>query len=326
MVLELWPAGDTSFTLFEDDGVTRSALPPTSAFAATTISVSAPAAFLNASSPDSAGNVTIAVAAAVGEFDGQLQTRGWRMHVRCPNPPLLVLLEIGGGSSSVLPQMQSESQLDWSTAGWFHNPYLQPGAGGLLTVKLPSLNTFTAFAVTLSSGPSFAHIGTETCDTPTHHQVENQKFSFSNATGQIYVEPLSSPPLCLTVGQDDDPNSHTPALEVQPCAAELAHAQLFAVVPESNQITLQADTTQCIDQDVSDSRVIQYSCHDPSSPGNQAWSINPDGASQHIVSIENGLCMCVFPPGSAGGWQRHQELVRRERQAHVVTSTAANQL
>lgn len=192
--------------------------------------------------------------------------------------------------------MQSDAQLERSAAGWFQNPYLQAGVGGLLTVKLPSLPAAEAFTVTLSNGPAFPRIGTEACDTPLHHQVENQKFSFSNATGQILVEPLAAPPLCLTVGQDDDPESHTHAIEVQPCAPALAAAQTFVAVPASGQLALASDPSQCLDQDASDMRVIEYGCHDPATPGNQAWAVNPDGTSQHIVSVENGLCMAVFPP------------------------------
>jgi hypothetical protein len=59
---------------------------------------------------------------------------------------------------------------------------------------------------------------------------------------------------------------------------------------------LAADASQCLDQDVSVNRVIVYGCHDPSTPGNQAWQVNPDGASQHVVSAQNGLCMAVLPP------------------------------
>ena len=299
MFLELWPAGESEYSLYEDDGVTRAALAPSGpAFARTAIHVSAPASYLNGSA--SAGNVTVSVAPAAGAFAGQLTARGWWLDVRCLDAPLLVLLAVGGGAAAPLAQAQSEAELEYLASGWFHDASLQRG---LLMVKLPSVPAAAGFEVTLSNGPSWPHIGTEACDTPAHRQVENQKIAFNETTGRLTVVPPpasaagdAAAALCLTVGADKDPESHTPALEVQPCAAALDDQQRFAVVAASKQLALRSDPTTCLDQDVSDSRVIAYGCHDPGSPGNQAWLINPDGSSQHIVSGENGLCMCVLPP------------------------------
>ena len=289
MYLELWPAGNTSFELYEDDGLTRAALPPTSAFGRTAINVTAPPAYLNSSA--AAGNVTITVGAVAGTYTGQLAARGWWLNVRCRAAPLLVVLTNGSGAI-VLPQMQSEAQLEYSVSGWFHDPLQQRG---LLMVKTPSMTAAVGFSVTLSSGPSYPHIGTETCDTPDHHQVENQKFVYNASTGKIaVVEGGSVSTTCITVGADKDPDSRTPALELQTCSSALNAAQQFVVVPASNQLALKADASTCLDQDVTDHRIITYSCHDASSPGNQAWSLNPDDASQHIVSRQNGLCMCVL--------------------------------
>lgn len=285
MYLELWPAGSTSFTLYEDDGITRDALPPTSAFAKTRISVDAPATYLNGSS---AANVTIAVAGAVGTYKGQLAARGWWLNVRTRHAPLDVVLAVGGGAPAVLPEMQSETELEYSPAGWFHDTSLQ---NGLLMVKVPSVAAAQGFVVTLSNGPSYPHIGVETCDTPAHHQVENQKFQFNAATGKIAVLPDLT--TCLTVGKDKDPDSHTPAVEVQACAPALDAQQQFALVAASGQFALKVDASQCLDNDASVNRLITYSCHDPSSPGNQAWSV--DAATSHIVNKDSGDCMYVIP-------------------------------
>ena len=305
LFLELWPTGNSSFVLYEDDGVTRGALPPTNAFATTRISVAAPANYLNGSASGGGGssNVTIRVDAAQGGYAGQLASRGWWLDVRCRSAPLLVLLapdDAGGAPPAALPQAQSAAQLEAMAAGWFFNAELQRG---LLQVKLANASTAVGFTVTLSNGPSFPHIGTEACDTPAHHQVENQKFVFDAGAGTLTVVPpagaaaaaAGADAQCVTVGADKDPDSHTPAIEVQPCAPALADRQRFVHVAASNQLALAADATTCLDQDVSDSRVIAYSCHDPATPGNQAWSINPDAASQHVVSLDNGLCMCVLP-------------------------------
>ena len=283
--LELWPSGASAFDLYEDDGVTRAALPPTSAFGKTAIRVSAPPGYLNNSA--AAGNVTITVDAVRGTFNGQLAARGWRLNVRSLSAPLVVVLASGSGAPAAVPEMQSEAELEASDLGWYHDASLQRG---LLMVKLSAMPSAAGFTVTLSNGPAYPHIGTETCDTPAHHQVENQKFAWDATTGRLTV--VGEPAGCLTVGADKDPDSHTPAIEVQPCAAGADPAQAFVYVAASRQFALKSDAGTCVDQDVSDHRVITYACHDPGSPGNQAWII--DAATQHVVSADNGLCMCVL--------------------------------
>ena len=299
MYLELWPAGDSAFELYEDDGVTRG-FATALAFARTAITLSAPAAYLTGGA--GAANVTLAVAPAVGSFPGQLAARAWWLNVRCRDAPLDVVLAsagLAGGAPQVLAEMNSEAQLEAAPSGWYHDTSLQPGAGGLLMVKLPSLAAADGFSVTLSNGPSYPHIGTEACDTTLHHQVEPQKFAWDSGAGTFAVvqpPPGGGAPQCLTVGKDKDNESHTRALEVQPCAPALAAAQQFTLLPASGQLALRADPTQCLDQDVSDMRVILYGCHDPGSPGNQAWAYN--ATSQHLQSLQNGDCMCVLPPSA----------------------------
>jgi len=309
MYLEIWPSGNSSFVLYEDDGITREALPPTSAYGKTGISVSAPQDYLFPGSKSSQ-NVTIRVDGTLGNFTGMLNSRGWWLNVRCRSPPLQVLLSTPGAPNMELPQAGSESQLEFQPFGWYHDPSLQSNAGGLLMIKVSSMASSQGFTLTLSNGPSYPHIGTEACDVPAHHQVENQKFSWEASLEKFLVVPNTrtttdaattktsssngSGDLCLTVGKDKDNESHTPALEVQPCSTDLDASQKFTLLSQSKQIALATDNTQCLDQDVSDSRVILYGCHDPAQAGNQAWSINPDGSSQHIVSVANSLCMCVI--------------------------------
>jgi hypothetical protein len=182
--------------------------------------------------------------------------------------------------------MQSEAELEYSSQGWYFDYSLQKG---LRMVKVSGVAAADGFSVTLSNGPSYSHIGTETCDTPLHRQVEEQRFVFDATTGQFTVANSSN---CLTIGLDKDPDSHAPALEVQACAAELADRQQFVALA-SGQLAFKSDNSQCLDQDMGDSRVIAYGCHDPSSPGNQAWKI--DAATNHVISGANGLCMCVEP-------------------------------
>lgn len=258
MYLELWPAGNTTFTLYEDDGVTRDALPPANAFFKTPIAVAAPTDFLQRGG--GSANVTIAVGPPAGAgFPGAPASRGWRLNVRSKSAPLLVVLATPSGGAGALPQAQSEAQLEALAAGWFFDDNVQRGVGGVLMVKLSGMAAREGFTVTLSNGPAWPKIGTETCDTPTHHQVENQKLAW-NATSQKIVVVATGEPQCVTVGADKDPEAHTPAVEVQPCAAAANGAQQFVWIAATggSQIALKADQGTCLDQDMADLRVIAY--------------------------------------------------------------------
>jgi hypothetical protein len=258
MYLELWPSGNSSFSLYEDDGVTRDALPPTNAFTTTPIAVAAPADYLTRGG--GSVNVTISVGRAGGAgFPGALASRGWWLNIRAKLAPLQVVLTTPSGGAVVLPQAQSESQLEYEAFGWFHDESLQRGVGGVLMVKLSGMAAAEGFSVALSNGPSWPKIGTEACDSPTHHQVENQKFSWDAASQRLVVVAPGAPQ-CITVGADKDPESHTPAVEVQPCAPASDAAQQFVWIAASGgqQIALKADQGTCLDQDMSDSRVIAY--------------------------------------------------------------------
>ena len=74
-------------------------------------------------------------------------------------------------------------------------------------------------------------------------QVQNQKFSWNSGTGKFsVVGPNGSASSdCLTVGDDKDPDSRTPAVEVQPCSSALDAKQRFVHNAASNQLSLAAD-------------------------------------------------------------------------------------
>jgi hypothetical protein len=286
MVLELWPDGATQFELYEDDGITREALSPTAAYATTPISVVAPAGYQGGGAT---GNVTIRVGGAAGHFKGQLGSRGWRLNVRSRSPPVEVLLLVHAMPPTVLPKLSSPAELEYRPSGWFHDRTLQPGAGGLLMIKVPSLATAAAFDVVLSTGAHWPHIHTEVCGDS--GSKPSQRFAFNASSGRL----VTATGACLTIGDDDDPGSHTKAVEVQPCDKTKAAKQQWARKPSGQLYS--TSTQQCLDQDVSDHAVEMYGCHDESHAGNQAWKLpkNSTGGDPFgpIVSVSNGLCMAV---------------------------------
>jgi len=293
IILELWPEGSTAFTLYEDDGVTRAALPPSSQYATTPISVAAPPGYLRGAR-SAAANVTIAVGGALGQYDGMPDARRWTLNVRCKTPPVEVVLQTGGAggqqlglSESIVPKAGSVAELESKQSGWFHDRALQHGAGGLLMVKIAPMDTAAPFQVTLSQGRAFPHAVAKPCASSGSSLA--QRFSFNASSARI----VSASGSCLTVGQDLDPDSRTKAVEAQPCGGTKAAVQRWGLKASGQIYSLSSDGKQCVDQDMEDSGIEMYGCHDQGSPGNQAWDLPGGGVDPlgPIVSRQNGKCI-----------------------------------
>lgn len=270
--LEIWPQGDSSFVLYEDDGITRAALGPDDPeFATTSITSSAPADFLTTT--DAAENVTLTIAVE-GKYDGQLDARTWYLNVRTKVAPGTVLLNGEG-----LHAAPSEISLEASASGWFYDENLQ---FGLLMVKTPVMAIQEEFTVTLGYGSSFEKVLAAECNSADHNVYipAAQQFVMSSA-GQI-VSQLYVTEMCLSFGDDDDPDSGTPAVELQPCS----QCSKCTFVHEDNGQLKSGDS--CIDQDVTAQRLVSYPCHDASAPGNQAWTF--DAKTLSMVNQQSGAC------------------------------------
>ena len=315
--LELWPHGNTSFTLYEDDGVTREALSKVvgdQAWRKTQIDVVAPLNFVAGKGPGYVGgkNATVSIGAATGKgFAGMLEARKWHLNIRCKTAPLdVVIVTSATGAENILTEAGSVAQLDalerTGAGGWFHDKVEQSGAGGVLMIRVPTTAATEAFDVVLSAGRAYRHIIAETCDTVKHHQTLPQLFDYDKTTKQITLRPappvmtttLAAAPaasLCITVGKDKEAASGTPAVELQPCAAS-TDKKVFpmqqwniAAKASGGQIT-SVGTGACIDLDGTDHGLEMYSCHSPTSAGNQGWSFN-DGGSGHVASTgSSDLC------------------------------------
>ena len=284
ITLELWPQNTTAFSMYEDDGVTREALDKAKPqFATTEITVAAPPLYLSGKGKGSTGNVTVAVAAMKGSYNGSLATRAWRLNVRTVRAPPIVVLRSASGDVQ-LTMCKSVMEVDALPSGWFYDHSEQKG---LLIVKTPSMPTAAGFEVVLSSGPAFPSIAVEQCDTVLHHQVQPQNFAYDKAT-KLITELKSKQ--CVTISDAQDPDSHTKAIGLQDCSAAQKANQQWDVLP-SKQIASSANVKSCLNYDTGDSRVIMYGCHKPAAAGNQAFTIGVNG-TQH-VGTEGGKCWAV---------------------------------
>ncbi|WP_457033459.1 NPCBM/NEW2 domain-containing protein [Kitasatospora sp. P5_F3] len=144
---DVYPQGVNSFSLYEDDGVTKEHRQGRSA--TQTATVTAPASGV--------GRATVDVSASVGDFAGKQTTRPYRFSVHSVSAPTAVAL---GGRA--LPRLADKAAFDAAAEGWFFDA---ADRGGVAQVKTASLSTATAFQLTLdgitalsatATGPSWA--------------------------------------------------------------------------------------------------------------------------------------------------------------------------
>ena len=240
-----------------------------------------------------AGNTTVTIAAAVGDFTGKLSTRAWilNMHYFKKAGPKEVLV-----NGKLIPKLGSRAAVNYEGAGWF----MQNNQGnvqamtqkGTVYIRTGNLSTSAPVIVTLTNGPSFPAVCLVPCDTTVHHQVQPQKFAIDTASGHITLTAPgnSLDGSCMTLSDNDDAASHTPAIEFERCTLKNGNQQ-WAYDTGTLNIHLKANKKSCMDQDGSDQRVISYGCGNKQA--NQQWLVHAN-QTQHITEAKpNGLCMSL---------------------------------
>lgn len=272
LTLDVFPKGESSFQLYEDDGKTRAALEG-SAFATTDISCSAQPNTLR-----KGGRVNVTVGASVGSFAGQLEERVYDVRVHMGRTPSEVLLH--GAVETSLPEQQSLAALDYAASGWFFCK-----VDKVVHVKTPSISTASAFTVELSTGPLVPHISLQKCT-----KAASQTFEKAS-DGRITLRGDTSS--CMTASTDKDLDSGTPALEMQACDASKDDSQQW-MHDEVGRLHLLSDANNksCIDLDRSDRMAEMYGCRAASV--NQMYVYDPAYGSFTISC--DGTCMTTTQP------------------------------
>ncbi|MDQ1006627.1 alpha-glucosidase (family GH31 glycosyl hydrolase) [Streptomyces sp. V4I23] len=127
---DVYPQGRSSFTLYEDDGVTRQHRE--GAYATQRADVEAPAR--------GAGDVTVRIGASRGEFTGKQTERPYEFTVHTGSRPSAVTLQ------GKLPSLGSEAAFEAASEGWWYD---RDDRGGVVKVKTRPLTTDRPFTVTL---------------------------------------------------------------------------------------------------------------------------------------------------------------------------------
>ncbi|MFE0704653.1 NPCBM/NEW2 domain-containing protein [Streptomyces sp. NPDC058872] len=129
---DVYPEGNSSFELYEDDGVTREHR--TGRYAVQRADVSAPE-----SGP---GDVSIRIGASVGTYTGKPAARPYAFTVHTGDAPRAVRLD-----GAKLPALTSRAAFDAADRGWWYD---RDERGGVVRVKTAALSTDRGFALRLT--------------------------------------------------------------------------------------------------------------------------------------------------------------------------------
>ncbi|AEW97500.1 glycoside hydrolase family protein [Streptantibioticus cattleyicolor NRRL 8057 = DSM 46488] len=128
---DVYPQGESSFTLYEDDGVTRQHR--TGAYARQRVDVRAPRA--------GSGDVTVAVGASTGHYQGKAAARGYELTVHTGSAPAGVTV-----AGRPVPRAADRAAYQAAERGWWYDP---ADRQGVVHVKTGTRSTGSAFTVRL---------------------------------------------------------------------------------------------------------------------------------------------------------------------------------
>ncbi|TCP29619.1 glycosyl hydrolase family 31 [Scopulibacillus darangshiensis] len=132
LTLDLYPQGNSDFSLYMDDGVTREY--KEGASAKQHIKMSAP--------KKGRGNVKITVGALKGKFAGKPEHRGYELTLHTGKKPANVAM----GKGEKLKQYKSRDAFDKADNGWFYDKH---DRGGIVHVKTTPMSVDKPFTITL---------------------------------------------------------------------------------------------------------------------------------------------------------------------------------
>ncbi|MFD6092987.1 NPCBM/NEW2 domain-containing protein [Oerskovia sp. NPDC060338] len=132
ITLDVYPQGDESFTLYEDDKLTRAY--KDDATSSQELTVSAP--------EQDGGDVTVTIGERVGDYAGKAAARPYLLDVHTGSAPSGVT--VGG---AVLTQVGDAAALESASTGWFYDA---SAPGGVVRVKLGAIASDASATVVLA--------------------------------------------------------------------------------------------------------------------------------------------------------------------------------
>ncbi|MFD7720841.1 NPCBM/NEW2 domain-containing protein [Streptomyces sp. NPDC059814] len=163
---DIYPQGKSSFTLYEDDGVTRKHRD--GAYATQTADVRAPA--------KGAGDITVNIGESKGKFTGKQSSRPYEFSVHTGSEPSAVKL------TGKLPRLGSAAAYASAKQGWWYD---RDDRGGVVKIKTAPLSTGKKFSVKLEKTSAVG--GRNAAATATVSAPQGQEIG-AGATGTVAVD------------------------------------------------------------------------------------------------------------------------------------------
>lgn len=163
---DIYPQGKSSFTLYEDDGVTRKHRD--GAYATQTADVRAPA--------KGAGDITVNIGESKGKFTGKQSGRPYEFSVHTGSEPSAVKL------TGKLPRLGSAAAYASAKQGWWYD---RDDRGGVVKIKTAPLSTGKKFSVKLEKTSAVG--GRNAAATATVSAPQGQEIG-AGATGTVAVD------------------------------------------------------------------------------------------------------------------------------------------
>ena len=129
---DIYPYKTSSFTMYEDDGVTKEHRD--GKYAETLIKAIAP--------EQGTGDLIVQVGASVGNYKGKLASRTNQFMIHMPNKPSSVSVD-----ASAYPELATKAAWDKAVSGWYYDA---ADKGGIVYVKTPDLSANKGFELTVS--------------------------------------------------------------------------------------------------------------------------------------------------------------------------------
>lgn len=165
--LDLYPYGKSSFSLYEDDGITKDYR--TGAFATTEIKLDGPVSGFDQP-------VIATISPSIGTYDGMLSSRNNNLDFHFSYKPGYVILD----NKDTLPEYASLTDLNLAARGWYFDP---ADKKGITHVKAGKIGLSTGFEVKLTD---FTLIATQSPEEESYMKVYP-----SPTSGTINITPTS---------------------------------------------------------------------------------------------------------------------------------------
>lgn len=131
ITFDIYPYGNSNFSLYEDDGVTRAF--NEGAFSKQLISVD--------SSKEGISDTIITIGSCIGDYDGKPDKRGYIFSVHLDESPVEVLID-----DEILDKVNGKYSFDSASEGWYYDAHSK---GGIVFIKTDSKSTDVSFKITL---------------------------------------------------------------------------------------------------------------------------------------------------------------------------------